>query len=220
MTPDNREKVQVGVLASGRGSNFEALLRHERDGFFRKAHIACLIVDKSDAGALQIAQRFGVPSHVVLRKDFASKEQFEKAIVAILESYAITWVALAGYMRLVGPTLLERYSERILNIHPALLPAFPGLHAQRQALEYGVKVSGCTVHFVDAGMDTGPIIVQRCVPVMDNDTEESLAARILEQEHQAYAEALKAVTERQWRIEQRVVRFLDETLSDKGASTT
>jgi phosphoribosylglycinamide formyltransferase-1 len=112
-------------------------------------------------------------------------------------------------MRIVGPTLLERYPQRILNIHPSLLPAFPGLHAQRQALEYGVKVAGCTVHFVDAGVDTGPIIVQRCVPVLPDDTEESLSARILEQEHQAYAEALKAVTERPWRIDDRIVCFLD-----------
>lgn len=200
---------RVGVLASGRGSNFEALLRHEREGFFEKAKIVCLITDNPDAGALEIARRYGVPAHTVVRKDFPSKEAFESAIVRTLDSYDVNWVALAGYMRIVGPTLLERYPQRILNIHPSLLPAFPGLHAQRQALEYGVKVAGCTVHFVDAGVDTGPIIVQRCVPVLPDDTEESLSARILEQEHQAYAEALKAVTERPWRIDDRIVCFLD-----------
>ncbi|MCX7624896.1 MAG: phosphoribosylglycinamide formyltransferase [Candidatus Sumerlaeaceae bacterium] len=204
-------KQKVGVLASGRGSNFEALLHHERTGFFQNIEIACLIVDQPQAGALEIAQRYGVPAYTLLRKDFSSKEAFEQAIAHTLDLHGVSWVVLAGYMRLVGPTLLDKYPQRILNIHPALLPSFPGLHAQRQALEYGVKVSGCTVHFVDSGMDTGPIIVQRCVPVLPNDTEETLSARILEQEHQAYAHALKAVTERPWRIEGRVVRFLDET---------
>lgn len=204
-------KQRVAVLASGRGSNFEALLRHERAGFFQNVEFACLVVDQPHAGALDVAQRYGVPAHTILRKDFSSKQEFEQAIAQTLDRYGISWVVLAGYMRLVGPTLLEKFPQRILNIHPALLPSFPGLHAQRQALEYGVKVSGCTVHFVDAGMDTGPIIVQRCVPVLPHDTEETLSARILEQEHQAYAEALKAVTERPWRIEGRVVRFLDNT---------
>ncbi len=218
MTLGQTQWTNVGVLASGRGSNFEALLRHEREGYFAKVRIVCLIVDKSDAGALHIAERYGVTFHIVRRKDFSSKEEFEQSIVSILESHEVEWVALAGYMRLVGRTLLERFPQRILNIHPALLPAFPGLHAQRQALEYGVKVSGCTVHFVDEGMDTGPIIVQRCVPVLPGDTEDTLAARILNQEHEAYSEALKAVTERPWCLEGRIVRFLDETANGKGTN--
>jgi phosphoribosylglycinamide formyltransferase-1 len=211
--------VRVGVLASGRGSNFEALLRHERDGFFSRARMVCLVVDHPTAGALGVAARHGVPAHIVERRGFPTRDDFEEAIAALLEEHAVQWVALAGYMRIVGPRLLARYPRRILNIHPALLPAFPGLHAQRQALEYGVRISGCTVHFVDAGMDTGPIIVQRAVPVLPGDTEDTLSARILEQEHIAYSEALKAVTERPWRIDGRIVRFLDESAAGGSASS-
>ncbi len=215
---DKPDIARVGVLASGRGSNFEALLRHERAGYFARARLVCLISDQPTAGALAIAERYGLPCYVVQRNAFPSKEAFEEAIARHLAEHGVEWVALAGYMRLVGPVLLNRYPQRILNIHPALLPAFPGLHAQRQALDYGVKISGCTVHFVDEGMDTGPIIVQRAVPVLPNDTEELLSARILEQEHIAYAEALKAVTERPWRIEGRIVRFLDEPLPEGDAA--
>jgi phosphoribosylglycinamide formyltransferase-1 len=199
--------IRLGVLASGRGSNFKALLEKERQGYFEKARISCLITNNPRAGAIDIAKEAQIPVHIVIPREFPGKESYEKEIVRLLESYHVEWVVLAGYMRLVGQTLLERYPWRILNIHPALLPSFPGLHAQRQALEYGVKISGCTVHFVDAGMDTGPIIVQRAVPVLDSDTEETLSARILEQEHIAYAEAIKAVTERAWKIEGRVVKF-------------
>ena len=199
--------IRLGVLASGRGSNFKALLEKERQGYFEKARISCLITNNPRAGAIDIAKEAQIPVHIVIPREFPGKESYEKEIVRLLESYHVEWVVLAGYMRLVGQTLLERYPWRILNIHPALLPSFPGLHAQRQALEYGVKISGCTVHFVDAGMDTGPIIVQRAVPVLDSDTEETLSARILEQEHIAYAEAIKAVTERTWKIEGRVVKF-------------
>jgi phosphoribosylglycinamide formyltransferase-1 len=199
--------IRLGVLASGRGSNFKALLEKERQGYFEKARISCLITNNPRAGAIDIAKEAQIPVHIVIPREFPGKESYEKEIVRLLESYHVEWVVLAGYMRLVGQTLLERYPWRILNIHAALLPSFPGLHAQRQALEYGVKISGCTVHFVDAGMDTGPIIVQRAVPVLDSDTEETLSARILEQEHIAYAEAIKAVTERAWKIEGRVVKF-------------
>jgi phosphoribosylglycinamide formyltransferase-1 len=133
--------------------------------------------------------------------------EYEQAIIAELDKHQVEWLALAGYMKIVGPTLLARYPQRIINIHPSLLPSFPGLHAQRQALEYGVKVAGCTVHFVDAGVDTGPIIGQRSVAVHPRDTEDTLSARILEQEHQLYAESLKRVTELSWRIEGRTVVF-------------
>lgn len=207
---DRSEKISLGVLASGRGSNFRAILRHERSGFFTRARVACLVTDNDQAPALAIAREFDVPAHVLLPRQYSTKDAYERAILATLDRYGVEWIALAGYMRLVGSVLLERYPLRILNIHPSLLPSFPGLHAQRQALEYGVRISGCTVHFVDAGVDTGPIIVQRAVPVLVDDTEESLSARILEQEHIAYAEAIKAVTERPWRLVGRTVRFLDE----------
>ncbi|MCX7964222.1 MAG: phosphoribosylglycinamide formyltransferase [Candidatus Sumerlaea chitinivorans] len=199
--------IPLGVLASGRGSNFEAILRKQSYGYFARAQVACLIVNKAEAGAIAIAEQYGVPHHVVLQREFPSKDAYEAEIVRLLKSYGVEYVILAGYMRIVGHTLLEAYPQRILNIHPALLPSFPGLHAQRQALEYGVKISGCTVHFVDAGVDTGPIIVQRAVPVLPGDTEETLSARILEQEHIAYSEAIKMVTEEPWEIRGRVVHF-------------
>lgn len=200
--------IRVGVLASGRGSNFEALLRKEREGYFERVRFACLVSNVPSARALDVAREAGIPAEAVVPRSFASKDDYERAIIEVLERHGCSFLVLAGYMRIVGPVLLSRFPERIVNIHPALLPSFPGLHSQQQALDYGVRISGCTVHFVDAGTDTGPIIGQRAVPVLPEDTEDALSARILEQEHQLFAESLKRVTEEPHQIVGRNVRFL------------
>jgi phosphoribosylglycinamide formyltransferase 1 len=199
--------MNIGVLASGRGSNLLALLEHERRGRFKNAHIVCTIADVAGAKALDIAREHGIAAHEILPKQFGGKTPYEAEVVRVLESHNVEFVCLAGYMRIVGPTLLTRFSQRMLNIHPSLLPSFPGLEAQRQAVDYGVRMSGCTVHLVDAGMDTGPIVAQRAVPVLPSDTPDSLAARILEQEHELYAEALALVTECTWHLQGRRVIF-------------
>ncbi|MCX6584677.1 MAG: phosphoribosylglycinamide formyltransferase [Candidatus Aminicenantes bacterium] len=183
------KKGRVAVLLSGRGSNFEAIYRSslKEDAGFQ---IAVVISDKEDAHGLQRAREFGLPAFFVSPKELKPKEVYERKIVTILQEYRVDLVCLAGYMRIVGRELLNAYEGRIMNIHPALLPSFPGLHAQRQALDYGVKVSGCTVHLVDPGVDTGPIILQAAVEVKDNDTEETLSQRILKEEHQIYSRAI------------------------------
>ncbi|MCL5289684.1 MAG: phosphoribosylglycinamide formyltransferase [Bacillota bacterium] len=183
-------KLRVGVLASGRGSNLQAIMDSCSLGAI-PAEVAVVISDKAGAYALERAGFAGIPAHFVDLKTFESKGDYERVVVKILQEHRVQLVCLAGYMRLVGEHLLKAYPNKIMNIHPALLPAFPGLHGQRDALAYGVKISGCTVHFVDEGMDTGPIILQAAVPVLDDDTEETLAARILEQEHRLYPEAVK-----------------------------
>lgn len=202
------QTVAVGVLASGRGSNLEAILKKERAGYFARARIACVVSNVPTARALEVARQHNVPEQAIVPKQYADRDSYENAVVTAFERHNVQYVVMAGYMKIVGPVLLSRFSQRIINIHPSLLPAFPGLDGQKQALEYGVKVSGCTVHFADAGVDTGPIILQRAVPVMQDDTEQTLSARILEQEHHIFAEALKLVTETPWEIRGRVVRFL------------
>ncbi len=157
--------------------------------------------------ALARAASLGVPTRVISHRDFSSREAHNAAVAEALENLQVEWVCLAGYMRLLSSAFVERYRWRILNIHPSLLPAFPGLHAQRQALEAGVKITGCTVHFVDEGLDSGPIVVQRAVPVEEDDTVETLAARILKVEHALYPEALELLLTRPWRMEGRRVRF-------------
>lgn len=178
-------KGNVAVLLSGRGSNFASIVRASRA---RGANFAVRLAvsDSADAAGLKKASRFGIPAHFIDPTLFPGKAAYETRICELLEREAIDLVCLAGYMRLVGPTLLGRYGGRILNIHPSLLPSFPGLDAQCQALRYGVKISGCTVHFVDAGTDTGPIVAQQAVAVRPDDTEESLSRRILIQEHRLY----------------------------------
>ncbi len=183
------EKLKLGVLASGRGSNLQSIMDAAAAGKIN-AEVAVVISDQEDAFALERARKAGIPAvHVDPRKS-VSREDYEKAILEQLKGHGVALVCLAGYMKLVGRILLEAYPNRIMNIHPALLPAFPGLHGQEQAWKYGVKFSGCTVHFVDDGMDTGSIILQAVVPVCDNDTADILAARILEQEHRIYPEAI------------------------------
>jgi phosphoribosylglycinamide formyltransferase-1 len=197
--------MRLAVFASGRGSNFRSLLDASRDGRLPAAEFALLFCDKVGARVLDIAREAGIETFQTAPKNFSDREAYEEAIVAKLRECRVEGVILAGYMRLVGRPLLEAFPGAILNIHPALLPAFPGLHGQKDALDYGAKIAGCTVHFVDGGVDTGPIVVQRAVEVRDDDTEETLSQRILEQEHQAYPEAVDLFTRGRLRIEGRRV---------------
>lgn len=201
-------KVRVGVLLSGRGSNFLALAEACRRGEV-PADIVLVVSNRPEAPGLAKAQELDIPTVAIPSKGLA-REEHEKHLLAALHQARVDWVCLAGYMRLLSPQFVAAFPNRILNIHPALLPAFPGLDAQRQAWEYGVKVSGCTVHLVDAGCDSGPIVVQRVVDVRDDDTPETLAARILEQEHIAYPQALRLLLTRRWHIEGRRVVFVRE----------
>jgi phosphoribosylglycinamide formyltransferase-1 len=192
------------VLASGRGSNLQAILDEIGSGRLDAA-AAVVLSDVADAFALERARRAGVPAVFVDARACGSKEAYERRLVEVLRAHGVELVVLAGYMRICGPTLLAAFPGHILNIHPSLLPAFPGLHVQRQALEYGARFSGCTVHFVDAGVDTGPIVAQAVVPVLDADTEDTLAARILRQEHRVFPHAIRLFAEGRLRIAGRKV---------------
>ena len=198
--------MKLAVLASGRGSNFKAILESMQAGRL-PVEINVLISDNPEAGALEIASEAGIDTMVFIRKDYADNEAYFRSICEELEGRQIDLVALAGFMRIVREPLLSAFPNRILNIHPSLLPAFPGLEAQKQALDYGVDFSGCTVHFVDAGMDTGPIILQAVVPVKENDDEHTLADRILKEEHRIYSEAIRWIAEGRIHIEGRKVRI-------------
>lgn len=197
-------RLKLAVLASGRGSNFDAIYEAIQEGCL-DADIRVLVSDKAQSLALQKARERQIPAYFVDPGAYSSRSEYETELVNLLRQHQAEVVALAGYMRLVGRVMLEEYHHRIVNIHPALLPAFPGLHAQRQALEYGVKFSGCTVHLVDEGMDTGPIIMQKAVPVYDDDDEDRLSARILEQEHQIYWQSLQLMAEGKLYVEGRRV---------------
>ncbi|HUB06807.1 MAG TPA: phosphoribosylglycinamide formyltransferase [Myxococcales bacterium] len=191
--------MKLGVLASGRGSNLGAILTAARAGTIPE--VALVLSNVPSSGALERARAAGVPSAALEPSGFPSRPAYEEALLARLRSAGVELVCLAGYMKILGRPVLDAYAGRVLNIHPSLLPAFPGLHAQRQAIAAGVRVSGCTVHFVDAGTDTGPIIGQVAVPVLPGDTEESLSARILEQEHRLYPEAIAWVAQGRVRCE-------------------
>ncbi|MEP6635525.1 MAG: phosphoribosylglycinamide formyltransferase [Acidobacteriota bacterium] len=197
---------RLGILISGRGSNMAALAEAVRDGRIPNAAIALVISDQPEAAGLERAQQLGLTTLVVERGG-ASREAHDRQIVAALQQHQIDLVCLAGYMRLLSRYFVETYRGRILNIHPSLLPAFPGLDPQRQAIEHGVKWSGCTVHFVDETLDGGAIVAQRIVPVSNDDTEAALSARILEQEHQLYAEAVALVVSGKYEVlGRRVIR--------------
>ena len=193
-------RVPVAVLISGSGTNLQALIDASRAPDF-PAELAVVVSNRERAFGLDRARAAGIPTEVVPGRAFPMREDYDRALVDVLRRFSVQWVALAGFMRLVTPVLLEAFPWRVLNIHPALLPAFPGLHAQEQALAAGVTTSGATVHFVDAGMDTGPIIAQRAVPVLEEDTLETLKARNLSVEHQLYPMVLK------WAAEGRI--FID-----------
>jgi phosphoribosylglycinamide formyltransferase-1 len=198
--------LRIGVLASGRGSNLQAIIEACEGGFI-PGKVVAVLSDKKDAYALERARKHGIKA-VFLDTAGKSRDEFDAEMASVLDKEKVELICLAGYMRLLGAAFVKRYYGRIMNIHPALLPSFPGLHGQKDALEYGVKVSGCTVHFVDEKMDHGPIIVQKTVPVMEDDTEESLAARILGEEHKAYSEAIKLYAEGKLKLEGRRVRVL------------
>ena len=193
----------LGILLSGRGSNFEAIADNVASGKL-DASIALVVSNRSDAAGIESARRRRLNAEVIPSKGKV-REEHDREVVAALRAHQVDLVCLAGYMRLLSPWFVQQFPNRILNIHPSVLPAFPGLDAQKQAFDYGVKVSGCTVHFVDENLDHGAIILQQVVPVLDGDDEPTLAARILEQEHIAYSEAIRIVLEGKYRIEGRKV---------------
>jgi phosphoribosylglycinamide formyltransferase-1 len=203
-------KKRIGVLLSGRGSNFEALADSVAAGRIPDAEIALVVSNKEAAQGLARAKERGIAAKAIPSKGL-EREAYDKLVVAELKAANVDLVCLAGYMRLLSPHFVAAFPQRILNIHPSLLPAFPGLESQRQAIEHGTKFSGCTVHFVDEALDAGPIVLQACVPIEDDDTPDTLGERILKQEHRIYTEAVKIVLEGRYRIEGRRVRVTPET---------
>ncbi|OGK83730.1 MAG: phosphoribosylglycinamide formyltransferase [Candidatus Rokubacteria bacterium GWC2_70_16] len=202
-------RIRVGVLASGRGSNLRAILGAVEAGRMR-AEVVVVVSDRAGAGALGIARDHGVEALFVDPGQHPGREAYDKVLAAALEERGVGLVCLAGFMRILSPGFVRHFEGRLLNIHPALLPAFPGLHAQRQALVHGVRISGATVHFVDEGVDTGPIVLQAAVPVHPDDTEASLSDRILAEEHRIYPEAIRLFAEGRLRLEGRRVRIVGE----------
>jgi len=207
-------KKRIGVLLSGRGSNFEALAESVAAGRIPNAEIAIALSNREDARGIEKARAFGIEARVISSKGL-EREAYDKLVIAALQEQRVDLVCLAGYMRLLSPQFVAAFRDRILNIHPSLLPSFPGLEAQRQALEHGAKFSGCTVHFVDENLDAGPIVLQACVPIEDSDTPETLAERILLEEHRIYTEAVRIVLEGRYRIEDRRVLILPEKWQEK-----
>ena len=201
-------KARVGVLLSGRGSNYEALQRATLDELV-PAEIVLVISNVPGAKGLERAASYGVATASIPHRGMPSRQAHEEKVLAALAEAEVEWICLAGYMRLLSESFVERYRFRILNIHPSLLPSFPGLDVHERVLEHGTKISGCTVHLVDPGLDSGPIVVQRAVPVRSDDEPGSLAQRILEQEHRAYPEALRRLLTVGWRVEGRRVVFDD-----------
>jgi len=189
----------IGVLLSGRGSNFEALADSVASRRIPDAEIAIVFSNREGAAGIERAKSRGIAARVIPSKGL-ERETYDRQVVAVLHEHKVDLVCLAGYMRLLSPFFVASFPNRILNIHPSLLPSFPGLESQRQALEYGVKFAGCTVHFVDENLDAGPIILQSVVPVADSDTEESLSAKILQEEHKIYSEAVRIVLEGRYKI--------------------
>ncbi len=202
------EKKRIAVFISGRGSNFKSILDHVQKGDIN-GKIVVVISDNPQAKGLDYARENNIHFRVFEFNRGVNRDKYFEEIVNYLEGFGVDLILLAGFMRVLSSNIIRRYKNRIINIHPALLPSFPGTHAQRQALEYGVKVSGCTVHFVDEGVDTGPIIIQEAVEVLDTDTEETLAARILEKEHIAYPRAVKLFCDNKLKIDGRRVFIQD-----------
>ncbi len=194
----------LGILASGRGSNFQSIIDSIASGFL-KANIAVLITDNPNAYAIERARKHNIDSLVLKPRDFTNKDTYYAHIARELKERGVELVVLAGFMRVIGKALIDQYKNKIMNIHPALLPSFPGLHGQKQAVDYGVRISGCTVHFVDEGMDTGPVIIQAAVPAYHDDTEETLSERILKQEHKIFPYAIRLYEEGRIYVEGRKV---------------
>jgi phosphoribosylglycinamide formyltransferase 1 len=201
-------KKRIGVLLSGRGSNFEALAESVVAGRISGAEIVIVISNQPDALGLKKAEARGLATRMIPSKGL-QREEYDRQVTAVLQEHKVDLICLAGYMRLLSAYFVAAYPQRILNIHPSLLPSFPGLESQKQALEHGVKFAGCTVHFVDENLDAGPIILQAVVPVLDDDDEQALSERILKEEHRIYSEAVKLILEGNWRIEGRRVLRTD-----------
>jgi phosphoribosylglycinamide formyltransferase-1 len=201
------KQTQIGVLVSGNGSNLQSIIDHIEAGGLN-ARIVCVISNNPEAFALTRAARHHIPAIILENIGFANRREYDAALVNTLASHGVELIVLAGFMRILSEVMISAFPNAIINIHPALLPAFPGLHAQKQALDYGVRYSGCTVHFVDCGTDTGPIILQSVVPVEQDDTEESLSDRIQKQEHRTLPEAVRLFCEGKLAIEGRQVRIL------------
>jgi phosphoribosylglycinamide formyltransferase-1 len=196
----------IAVLVSGNGSNLQSIINRIESGEIQ-AQIACVVSNTPDAYALKRATDHGIPSIVHENRAYAGRREYDAALVEILRKYEVRLVILAGFMRILSDIMINAFPNAVMNIHPALLPSFPGLHAQQQALDYGVKFSGCTVHFVDCGTDTGPIIMQAVVPVEQDDTEETLSARIQKEEHRIFPEAVKLAIEGKISVEGRLVHL-------------
>jgi phosphoribosylglycinamide formyltransferase-1 len=199
-------RLSLGVLASGRGSNFQAIIDAIEAGRL-DAVVKLLVVDNPEAYAVERAKKHSIEHLCINPGEFTSRDHFFQRIAEELKARGVELVALAGFMRVVKKALIDAFPHRIMNIHPALLPSFPGLHGQRQAVDYGVRISGCTVHFVDGGMDTGPVIIQAAVPVSPDDSEDTLSERILKLEHRIFPEAIRLFSEGRLRVEGRVVKI-------------
>ena len=203
----NTKKGKVAILLSGRGSNFEAIYKNSIIGD-SPFEIAVVVSDKRKAKGLKTAGDLGIPTRFIRPRDFSSKYEYEKNLIELFETFKIDLICLAGFMRIISPTLIKKYPNRIINIHPSLLPLFPGLDAQKQAIEAGAELSGCTVHFVDEGVDSGPVIMQASVEIEKNDSEESLSKKILIEEHSIYSEVIKLYFLKKLKIEGRRVKIL------------
>ena len=206
------KKLAIGVLVSGSGSNLQSIIDRIEEGQIN-GEIRIVICNNPDAYAIKRCELHKIPVAVVRHKDFPTREDFDGRMIEILTENGIELVVMAGFMRILTPLFLRTFSMRIMNIHPALLPAFPGLHVQQKAIDYGVRFSGCTVHFADEGVDTGPIIIQAAVPVLPDDTEETLGARILKEEHKIYPQAIQWFAEGRIEIVGRMVRIRDGRIS-------
>ena len=203
------QKIGIGVLVSGSGSNLQSIIDHIEDGTL-DAEIRVVLSNNAEAYALERCKKHGILAAVVDHRQFSSREEFDRRVIEILKRSGVDLVVMAGFMRILSPEFFRAFPQKILNIHPALLPAFPGIHVQQKAVEYGVKFSGCTVHFADEGVDTGPIIIQAVVPVLEDDTAEDLAARILKEEHRIYPQAIQYYAEGRIEIEGHKVRIRSE----------
>ena len=212
----NPRKLKLGILASGGGTNLQSIIDRCVDGSLQ-AEISIVICNNPDAGALERAARAGIPHQCINHRDFGERSLFDTAVVERLKQAEVELVVLAGFMRIISPVFLAAFPQRIINIHPALLPAFPGLHVQQQAIDYGARFSGCTVHLVDDGVDTGPIIMQAVVPILPDDSAEDLAARILVEEHKLYPRTIQLFAEGRIRVEGRRVLVAPPPASCVGA---
>jgi len=201
-----KEKINLGVLVSGSGSNLQAIIDNIEKGLLDGV-IQVIISNNADAYALVRAKKHNIPSVIINHSDFDNREDFDRKMIDVLKSFSVELVVMAGFMRLLTPLFLNAYPMKIMNIHPAILPSFPGVHAQKRAADYGVRFSGCTVHFADEGVDSGPIIIQAVVPAYDDDTEDTLAARILKEEHRIYPQAIQFYVEGRIEVIGRKVRI-------------